>query len=99
MQINYFQVLYGLHVGFLHQIKPNYRAIAVGYSTGNLIIKVYCDNNPENDDYEILREAISEAEAHIENAGNYSVEIIYSEEPILSLDRLDFWFFLRYDIS
>jgi len=97
--MNYFQVLYGLHEGFLHRIKPNYRAIAVGYSTGGLIVKIYCDNNPENDDHEILREAISEAEAHIDNVGYCSVEIIYSEERILSLDRLDFWYFLRYDIS
>lgn len=97
--MNYFQLLYGLQVGFLQLIKPNYRAIAIGYETGDLIVKVYCDNTPQYDDYEILKEAISVAETHIDNLKNYSIEVIYSEAPIRSLEKLDFWYFLRYDIE
>ncbi len=97
--MNFSQLLYGLHVGFLHQIKPNFRAIAIGYVDGGLKIKVYCDADPQDDDDEILKAIISEAEVHIDGVKYVSTEIIYSEDPVKLLDSLDFWYFLRYDIE
>jgi len=96
--MDYAQLLYGLNEGFLQRIKPNYRAIAIGYQNGDLKTIVYCDTFPQDeDDLDNLKEAVSEAESLIENVKGVFVEVIYSEEPIGKLNKLDFWYFLRYD--
>ncbi len=97
--MNFAQLLYVLHEGFHHQIKPNFRAIAVGYVTGSLKLKVYCDACPGEDDDEIIREVLSETEAHIDGVKELSYKVIYTEDSIEMLDRLDFWYFVRYDVE
>jgi hypothetical protein len=78
----------------LGKIYPSIRAIAVGFNElGNLMIKMYLDQSPNEDDYEELSDITGEILADIEF--NNVEELCEFSESKIDLGGLDAFVYMR----
>jgi hypothetical protein len=89
------EVLLSMQRALWGMIYPSIRAIAVGF-VGITKLKViyYLDREPNESDYESIREVTTEVCADI-NFTEVEELCIFSNEPFSKLDYLETWIYMR----
>jgi hypothetical protein len=88
-------VLLSMQRALWGRIYPEVRAIAVGFeSTKKLEVVCYLDREPNEEDYENIREVTSEVFADIDFI-EVEEHCLFSAESISKLDHLNAWCYIR----
>ena len=97
-------LLFGLHVGFLGEIRPNIRGITFDYGDdGTVYLYGYLDNEPTDEDYGIFSYALTElysVSPELDANGQYKEKIIltkYNGKNIKKQSHYMDWFYIRYE--
>ncbi len=78
-------------------IYPSIRAIAVGFEgLKKLKVIYYLDRQPNDTDYESISDVAAEICADMDFISEVEELCIYTEEPLIKLDNLESWVYIRY---
>lgn len=98
---SYKHVVESAHRAIIGNVKPNVRAIAIGYSHNHLTLKCYLDSTPTEQDRETLGDIAGEIASDFPPAQIPAIteRCEFSDKPISKLDKLDTFIYLRPDES
>ena len=70
------------------------RAITVGYNPKSFTLKVYFENNPSEEERELIEDAVTEIAADFPEINDFRKEI---EVTKVNPEVLDDWVYMRYE--
>lgn len=94
---SYKHVVESAHRAIIGNVKPNVRAIAIGYSHNHLTLKCYLDSTTTEQDRETLSDIAGEIASDFPPAQIPAITGLceFSNEPISKLDKLHTFIYLR----
>ena len=92
-------VVESAHRAINGNVKPNVRAIAIGYSHNHLTLKCYLDSTPTEQDRETLSDIAGEIASDFPPAQIPAITEFceFSNEPISKLEKFDTFIYVRTD--
>jgi hypothetical protein len=84
-----------MQTAFLGEIAENVRAIAFDYTDNTIMLYVYLDGNPNEEDYDVIDAVVTEIMASLPDILYQKIEISENKEPIRNLKNYKGWFFVR----
>lgn len=82
---------------FLGAIANNVRAIAYDFTSDTILIYGYLDEEPKEDDYEIIDNAVTEIMASCPQFLKQEITLQQSNQPFGKLNYYKGWIFCRYE--
>jgi hypothetical protein len=91
------ELILAFHYAMLTNIKSNFRMICIDWMTNEWIkIRIYTDTEPCEDDYELIACILTDLGQEIVFK-KWIKEVIYSDIPLLELDRLKCVLYARHE--
>lgn len=97
MMVKQEDLILAFHSAMLTNIKSNFRMICIDWNKNEWIkIRVYTDTEPSDEDYELIACILTDLDQEVV-FGRWIKEVVYSENPLLELDRLKCVLFARHE--
>lgn len=94
--INNVDVILAMNRSMITNIGKNFRMICVDWDDKKFKVKVYTENEPDTEDYDLVSVILTEIEISLGSL-KYEMEIVNSKLPIHMLDPLKLIVFARYE--
>jgi hypothetical protein len=94
--INKTTVILAMNQSMITNIGKNFRMICVDWDDTTFKIRVYSENEPEPEDYDLVSVILTEIEIHL-NFFNFEMEIVSSKLAMNNLDPLKLIVFARHE--
>lgn len=95
IKMNRTTLLLSTQRALLGMITPKMRAVTIGYSEIEFILRVYFDSDYSEDDVELLSEITTQIVADNSEIKSVKEELLVSTIPLRELEGLDSWVFER----
>ena len=90
-------IVLAFHFAMLTHIKSNFRMICIDWNNDEWIkVRVYSDTQPSEDDYDLIACILTDLDQGIV-FGKWIKEVIYSDSPLLELNRLKSVLYARHE--
>lgn len=87
-------LLFSVNRALIGSITPNMKAITIGMSNDNFILRAYFSSKPSEEERELLKEITSEIAADFEEINSFNEEFFVIGENFKNIECLDDWVFL-----
>lgn len=88
------EIILGMHQALLGNISSNFRLICVDWDEDNLRLRIYTENEPNNEDLELASVILTEFEINVKFL-TYKEEVKYSPLPLNKLNALKLVLYAR----
>jgi len=78
-------------------IKPYVRNISIDWTKSSYSIRIYLDQEPNDDDIEMARVITTEICADLSQITNFTEEVLYSNSPLNKVENLKRLVYQRYE--